>query len=1670
MAKEVTLNPIQSIELENQSYNSSDTSLISSFDNETFFKTGVDFVEYFVYSRSKTLLNSNYRHSNFKVTTEGILLDPVADLESTAYSVGSYYTIYNFVRPLLNSSYTSQYYISEISTDRTEIRLESTTIAPSLIIDGVTDLEVEIANTAYYRDFYINFGNNELIIANNVALDLSRDTPSVLIKLYEALPSTFDLKAQCWAVDKISDSVAYALTIQTILQDLDPKVYLRTPNFNIPASKEVNNSTEYQSISTLYTGTTGSLTSQLKSLLTGKGVNLNIDYTEFNNFVFFSSAERRLENFAYKLELIETYTANSRLGTGVIPNPSISSSQNLWANKVEELITSFDGYEYYLYSSSGSKAWPKVSSEKPYENISTDSTIATAWLTAQLASASYYDQENQNALRNTIPNYLVEDSSNANYVLFVDMIGQHFDTLYSYTEALTEKYNTDNRAQYGLSKDLVADALRDLGVKLYESNLTDLNLYNTYLGIDPDGNPSVNTGSEVITNLVIPTLENTSGSYTTGFSLGYDTFYSSSDAPLDALNLLTTETYKRLYHNLPYLLKKKGTVEGLSVLINCFGIPDTLLQLNQYGNQDKEAVEAYTYWRDFSNYSAEVSRSGYVEAPWLNLTPTNITPKTVQFRFKTKGIPTQYSESLLTVSTGSNYLGSQQFAVVLEYTGSGNSSGSYEGSIADPYREYGTLKLLDLVNNVSTSVYLPVYDGNWWSVMLTEKSEGVNYLHTLYVKNKINTGEDGNTLGFQASGSTFGTAGWINQGYSGSNTGGLRLGNNTSISLLAKTYTAPLAAFQELRYYTVPLSESAFDAYVMNPTSIEGNSLTGSNTALNTLLFRAPLGTDLQITTSSATYTSLHPATSTIPTTASFRGPLSVPVNSYRYVGVVDYVDNKETLFYHQPNTGLRAINNSRIKQASSALPGTGSNIVPSNTLSAYRRIEQTPYSLSPASLEENTGEIAFSPQNEINKDIINQLGYFNIGEYIGDPRQIRDNKYTQLETLKREYFSKYTSRYNYKDYIRLIRYYNNLLFKMIKDFTPARSNLTTGVVIKQTILERDKYVTPLPTYEDVQLTASISPFPYTSETGSLQQIGADSGGVYNNLTSSFTQSIRTPEGLIIVQEDTNKEFYTGELNDTKITVTTQSLQSNPLLSSSFTTTISNHDKIVFGEYIANINNINASRLSRKYFDVDYNLGEPNPLNLEGILNGTSTFAEVQDSNYNPSSSYAKIRYVGKQQTVDGINTGKEIVVGQQRSYIAYYDWAGSTLAERSGSANFHIGYLIDEEGNLAQPTVDLVSSAYLANLTQNFSERSRVSIVTYKPQLQGVGTENRVTTTVHRPAKILQTILYSDTGSNGLPYLGTGYKTSLNFEIPRGYYPNPYKLNVEAGSDGPFTGGSESDVPFDQILQDEAESFNTSSYRYVVEKPGIIKASFTASVRLKNIGVLDSDLRVAVYKQAISSSIIEQIGYNLISAVTPGSSPDVIATGSTYLNEGDQIWVEGRGTPYDWEIVGGSFVINPILTASPAGIPYWTGSTTTTVLTSSIQLGEVYGAYKQTPVTTNGTGSGFSDPQLFTIEPFDEIRFEGLEAESYTILSSSFDPSGPKVYLHLDRPLNTLSTNIQYFSIRRFIEDPGFLIIESPDVVSPIGPGFILPEFMSDKLQANYSNIIKDFAQKNLI
>ena len=73
------------------------------------------------------------------------------------------------------------------------------------------------------------------------------------------------------------------------------------------------------------------------------------------------------------------------------------------------------------------------------------------------------------------------------------------------------------------------------------------------------------------------------------------------------------------------------------------------------------------------------------------------------------------------------------------------------------------------------------------------------------------------------------------------------------------------------------------------------------------------------------------------------------------------------------------------------------------NTLSGIRSLQQLSFESASYTPNVDYMEVAFSPQDQINDDINSQMGYFNLGDYIGDPRQISESgyNYPNLDTLR---------------------------------------------------------------------------------------------------------------------------------------------------------------------------------------------------------------------------------------------------------------------------------------------------------------------------------------------------------------------------------------------------------------------------------------------------------------------------------------------------------------------------------------------------------------------------------------------------------------------------------------------------------------------------------------------
>ena len=1122
MEDNILLLPIDPDTFQVETYSQEDVSIIPTSEFDTAFTTSTDYIEYYVYDENQNRIYPPTTEEllTYTVKDNNVILDPVQDLQRLEFNEGNYYISYYFYRNHLSSSLNEKYFISELSADRTEVRLASSLISNDSIITSSNDFISYRDTQEYFVDFYLNFGSNDLIIANNVKLDTTvDDNPTVLIKLYEPLPVNLNLKSQCWVVESISTPQAYQAKFPIPVFEPQDFTFIAGPNYSLNIKNESGVESEVTTYDTLVNSNITSSTQQINSLLNEKGLKINVNYEDRSQFIKFSSALTRLENFYYKVGLIEEYqneisTLENNITGSTTGSFAFSSSKASSQGKIDHIITNLDGYEYFLYYNSGSNSsYPKSSNSKPYSLSPTGSTDVLNWLGSvnstnvyyggQALSASNYDQDNQDWLHWVIPDYLREDPENQKYELFVDMIGQHFDNIWIYSKDVVNKFDADNRLDYGISKDIVADAIRDFGVKLYSNNFNTNDLYTAFLGITPSGSYFPYTEDQT-------TIFPVSGQK----ELILTPISASNDAiPLDDVN---KRLYKRIYHNIPYLLKTKGTIAGLRALITSYGIPDTILDINEFGDQALNTTENWELEQRIYNKSLTVDGTNHISSSFdLNSSWGDVSPKTIQFRFKTAGLPTGSLKQFLW--TGD----SNQSAIAIEYNGPGLTSGSYSGSYLDPDRFYGTASFFPqgvTAGAPSSSLYLPIFDGKWWALQSSVDYNSTNTA-SFYLANSID-----NKIGFIESGSV-------------STTGSFYRDVNVSHLPASESFSGYeffSGSYQEIRYWAPILGVDSFKNYTLNPYSAVGNSI---NSSPNELAFRAPLGSMLD----TDSRTSIHPKISGFYTTSSFI------TGSEFYISSASFSNNREYTNLNQVPVGIKNRITDKITLEN--------NIIPSgSTLSPIQSLEQKSYTTQNYTPNTDYLEVAFSPSNQVDNDIISQIGNFNLGDYIGDPRQVSESSYTypDLDTLRDKYFEKYTHSYDVKDFIRLIKFFDNSLFKMIKDFTPARTSLSSGVVVKQHMLERNKLRATNVSWVDEQLTGSVKPFVQDYNEGTVYKESGGAGGFFNpynginfypsgadgtgpdnrfGISQTWDEVIQTISGSTIYVRDDQREFFNGEFS-----------------------------------------------------------------------------------------------------------------------------------------------------------------------------------------------------------------------------------------------------------------------------------------------------------------------------------------------------------------------------------------------------------------------------------------------------------------------------------------------------------------------------------------------------------
>ena len=1338
--------------VQEQTYTNQDIQLLTANLINTQFGATNDYIESFIYDITGQLLQSNYDtlsyYPNLTANAKNnlyssIALDPKQDLQNSGYNRGSLNIQYNFLKNLFNSQYGRFYWIKEISNSRTEIKLASQTISDADILDGFNQFQTLVSTKNYFVDFYLNFGNNELIIANNVAYTQDAEGSYLLIKLYEPLPIDYDVKTQLWSTLKVAESVSFNVDIQIETDTPESANNLRGPNFKVATVQKVGQTTPYYSYNSLLTSNISSSFQQLMSYYQDQSVAINVDYSDFNNFIHFSSAEERLNNFVYKLQLIENYNAqiysSSLLSGGATSNQLASSSIGSLQSSITNLIEKFDPYEYYLYFSSGSYAWPKRTSTQPYVLYSvtssqasnwlgTTSTVPTAATQSLLYSASYYDYTNKDLLRNSVPQYIMDDDSNQPYLTFLDMIGQHFDNIWIYYKDVSNRFNATNNPNTGISLDLVADALKGLGVNLYTNTNVSNNVYYSLFGVNQDGTLLPPTGSEVITNYVTSSINTLSS------------------------DQIQKEIYKRIYHNLPYLLKTRGTQRSIKALLSTFGIPNDILSVNEFG--------------------------GY--------------------------------------------------------------------NIASRDDIFGI--------------------------------------------------------------------------------------NNDKVAIV-----------------------------------------TGS----------AALSSSL-----------LHP---------------------------------EATLQYY---TSSNRLNISSV-------------------------------------------EVGFSPANNINAYITGALGYFNIDQYIGDPGLATSASYLPLDQLRKTTFQNVTGSHSVWEYIRLIKYYNNSVFKMIKDFVPARADISTGIIVKSHMLERNKYARNEPSATHNQYSQSIDTAAITGSAG--------------NLISGSTQwsFLKTGSlGFIPATSSQGVEKFTGEFGGTTVTVTTLNQFSKQYeISQKFSGSAGTW---VTQSFSATYQNVTASVRSKKYLDLDYTSNQLTPVNYGLITqsinnsqinsyndytNPNNPYAELQDSNY-AMQSFTIPRYYGSKTTsatfteyTPGDNSyGKTAAIDKIKYQYAYLVDTYSSSIQLPGRTNAQIKYIIDNNQNVLDLTKQN-NNIFTSQNVYKSGESVDISLFDYDPQNpEAQYLTNNSTVKLYEGGFKYSPILFNPAGASTLTYnFLTPILSSGSITVPGGS-----SYGAPSASYDPGNWTTSTTFTYSTLYSQYICSVTSSNATSPLTQD--LKLTYTATANA--VGISNGYTDTSFTLNLSTGATVTPLGSSVAKAfffISPTyyNAPTITAV---------QALTTGAGSTTSYNIYSTSSIdLSPSWT-------YNSGSAGANV----IRLSATQSLYYNDPkFIQSGSYPGLETPVFpFELQINDMIRLFNYTSslmdrnDEYRVVSIFTEQSGsnnfPYINVIVDRvisPANyTLGYSIPRYMVLKHVPDETNLILEFNSTYNIPTDGIIFPQYIDPLVRQNSGNVIKSLKQQNLI
>jgi hypothetical protein len=533
----------------NNVYNGVDSSTIELFNKITFKNLfGVkNFIKYWLYTYSKNIITFD--------------------------------DLYVQLKYIVQKEYVNQLnVINFFNVDLTDaINLITTIVWEQFVQVEIKKLEYNFITKFYsYYKNGINFGNGVIVRFIDHSYDSSNESndthTTLLIKLDAPLSFNYSVKSTCW-ISNISIT-PFVQNVILIKETVSKNYKISGPNFSI---KIVNsNQNTIDNVSSLDPDLNAGTQTEIN--INKKLATLDVDYSDFSNFVLFSSAALRIKIFKNKLNRLDslentlsTITSASNASTPIL-SASYATEYNTYTAESLSIKNGFDGFECYLYTSQSLVSGSTSDTNSNYYTCVYD--------------AEEYDINNRDSLVNNTPEYIKMDENNNDYLVFLSMVGHHFDNIYQYIKSFPILNSKDTNSGDSYLPDIIYYLLNSFGWNT-STDFANKSLVTNYLN-------SANSGSQSI-------------------------------SAKDKNEMI----WKRVLDTLPYIYKTKGTTECINLLMSCYGIPLNILSIREFGGSKIENSKASSYLYDekyfFTKYS---SNNEYVQLPYTG------SAKSLQFTFK----------------------------------------------------------------------------------------------------------------------------------------------------------------------------------------------------------------------------------------------------------------------------------------------------------------------------------------------------------------------------------------------------------------------------------------------------------------------------------------------------------------------------------------------------------------------------------------------------------------------------------------------------------------------------------------------------------------------------------------------------------------------------------------------------------------------------------------------------------------------------------------------------------------------------------------------------------------------------------------------------------------------------------------------------------------------------